>query len=258
MRKSIFMMLLLTVLGMAMSCEREVTPNRPIDDPTFNEQASVSAVKSDIVGMWVMEENRDTEFEPGVIKAVYRFGKDGIGSYTLNWYNTETGQQITTAYHSFTFECADDVIRIVYSDGELAEKKYTITSSILTIYSDYEDETVFVYHKKTDADSRFLGNWSTTRVQDEFYYVDNITFATPTDCYMYSSKYDNPMAPPVGDNPALFVWYKYTFDDEVIYITVASNMYAKPMKKYYRIDGNKLYLSDTKGGIEICYTTIHR
>lgn len=258
MRKSFYLLLMLAVAGMAMSCEREVTPNRPIDDHTFNELASVSAVKSDIVGMWVMEENRDTEFEPGVTKAVYRFYEDGTGSYTFDWYNTETGQQITTAYHSFTFECADDVIRIVYSDGELVEKKYSMTSNILTIYSDYEEETVFVFHKKTDADSRFLGNWSTTRVEGEYYYDDNINFLTPTDCYTYSNKYDNPMSRPVGDHPALFEWYKYTFDEEVVYIRVATNMYAAPIKKYYRIEGNKLYLSDTKGGIETCYTTLQK
>ena len=52
--------------------------------------------------------------------------------------------------------------------------------------------------------------------------------------------------------------FKYTFDDDVLYITSAENMNATPTKKYYRFAGGKLYLSNSKDGIETCYSTIKK
>ena len=35
-------------------------------------------------------------------------------------------------------------------------------------------------------------------------------------------------------------------------------MNATPTKKYYRFAGDKLYLSNTKDGLETCYSTIKK
>ena len=74
---------------------------------------------------------------------------------------------------------------------------------------------------------------------------------------MYYSKYDNPNAAPI-EGPSYPQWFKYTFDDDVLYISSAENMNAPPLKKYYRFVGGKLYLSNTKDGIETCYSTIKK
>ena len=72
---------------------------------------------------------------------------------------------------------------------------------------------------------------------------------------MYYNKYNNPTAAPI-EGPSHPVWYKYTFDDDVLYITSAEYMNATPTKKYYRFEGDKLYLSNEQGGFETCYSTI--
>ena len=76
------------------------------------------------------------------------------------------------------------------------------------------------------------------------------------DFFTYSSKYSNPSMPPI-EGPSHPVWYKYTFDDNAVYITNVENSNATPSKKYYRFEGSKLYLSDENGN-ETCYSKIRK
>lgn len=251
------MLLMLAVAGVAASCEKEVAPNKPMNETPSNVQTNVSTVNSDIVGLWVVEGEINNQLGNFVYESTFRFWEDGTGYRTADEYEVSSGRQMAMSRCGLTYECEGDILRISYAGEEALEVKYSVESNAVIFYVEEAENGMVVYHKKSDADRRFIGDWSTTRKDGDYYYDDHIKFVTPTDCFMYYSKYDNPMAAPI-EGPSRPVWYKYTFDDDVLYITSAENMNATPTKKYYRFAGDKLYLSNTKDGLETCYSTIKK
>ena len=257
MKKGLFMLLMLAVAGVAVSCEKEVAPNKPVNETPSNVQTNASAVNSDIVGLWVVEGEINNQLGDFVYESTFRFWEDGTGYRTADEYEVSSGRQMAMTRCVLTYECEGDILRISYAGEEAQEVKYSVESNRIIFYIEEATDGMVVYHKKADADRRFLGDWSTTRKDGDYYYDDHIKFVTPTDCFMYYSKYDNPMAAPI-EGPSHPVWYKYTFEDDVLYLTSAENMNATPTKKYYRFAGGKLYLSNTKDGLETCYSTIKK
>jgi hypothetical protein len=257
MKKNLFMLFMLAVAGVAVSCEKDVAPNEPINETPTDVQTNVSTVDSDIVGLWVIEGEINSQLGDFVYESTFRFWDDGTGYRTSDEYEVATGRSMSMSRCCLTYECEGDILRISYAGEEAQEVKYSVESNRVTFYVDEAEEDVIVYYKRQDADFRFRGDWSTLRVQGDYYYDDHIQFVTPTDCFMYNVKYNNPALPPIED-PSHPVWYKYTFEDDVLYISSAANKNATPMKKYYRFEGGKLYLSSKKGGSEVCYSTIKK
>ena len=257
MKKSLFILLMLAVAGVAMSCEKEVAPNKPENETPSDVQQNVSTINNDIVGLWVKEGEINNQLGDFVYESTFRFWEDGTGYRTTDEYEVSSGRHMSMTRCGLTYECEGDILRITYTSEEAQETKYSVESNTVIFYVDEAEGGTIVYHKKPDADRRFLGDWSTMRAEGEYYYDDHIKFVTPTDCFMYHNKYDNPTAAPI-EGPSHPVWYKYTFDDDALYLTSAENMNATPIKKYYRFAGDKLYLSNTKDGIETCYSTIKK
>ena len=257
MKKYAKLLLMLAVAGVAMSCEKEVAPNKPENETPSDVQTNVSTVNSNIVGLWVLEGEINNQLGDFVYESTFRFWEDGTGYRTTDKYEVSSGRHMSMTRCGLTYECEGDILRITYTGEEAQETKYSVESNTVIFYVDEAEGDTIVYHKKPDADRRFIGDWSTTRKDGEYYYDDHIKFVTPTDCYMYHNKYDNPTAAPI-EGPSHPVWYKYTFDDDALYLTSAENMNATPTKKYYRFAGDKLYLSNTKDGIETCYSTIKK
>ena len=251
------MLLMLAVAGVAMSCEKDLAPNEPKKETPSNVQPNVSTVNSDIVGLWVVEGEINNQLGDFVYESTFRFWEDGTGYRTTDEYEVSSGRHMSMTRCGLTYECEGDILRITYTGEETQETKYSVESNTVIFYVDEAEGGTIVYHKKPDADRRFLGDWSTMRAEGDYYYDDHIKFVTPTDCYMYHSKYDDPRAAPI-EGPSHPVWYKYTFDDDALYLTSAENMNATPTKKYYRFGGDKLYLSNTKDGIETCYSKIKK
>ena len=251
------MLLMLAVAGMTMSCEKEVTADEPMNETPSDVQPNVSAVNSNIVGLWVLEGEINHQLGDFVYESTFRFVEDGTGYHTSDEYEASSGRSISKSRYGFTYECEGDILRITYTGEEAQETKYSVESNTVIFYVDEAEDGTIVYHKRPDADRRFIGDWSTMRAEGDYYYDDHIKFVTPTDCFMYHNKYDNPTAAPI-EGPSHPVWYKYTFDDDALYLTSAENMNATPTKKYYRFAGDKLYLSNTKDGIETCYSTIKK
>ena len=240
-----------------MSCEKEVGPNKPENETPSDVQPNVSAVNSEIVGLWVLEGEINNQLGDFVYESTFRFWEDGTGYRTTDEYEVSSGRHMSMTRCGLTYECEGDILRITYTGEEAQETKYSVESNTVIFYVDEAEGGTIVYHKKPDADRRFLGDWSTMRAEGDYYYDDHIKFVTPTDCFMYHNKYDNPTAAPI-EGPSHPVWYKYTFDDDALYLTSAENMNATPTKKYYRFAGDKLYLSNSKDGIETCYSTIKK
>ena len=257
MKKSLFMLLMLAVAGMTMSCEKEVAPNEPMNETPSDVQPNESTINNDIVGLWVKEGEINNQLGDFVYESTFRFWEDGTGYLTTDEYEVSSGRHMSMTRCGLTHECEGDILRITYTGEEAQETKYSVESNTVIFYVDEAEGDTIVYHKKPDADRRFIGDWSTTRKDGEYYYDDHIQFVTPTDGFMYYSKYDNPNAAPI-DGPSYPQWFKYTFDDDVLYISSAENMNATPLKKYYRFVGGKLYLSNSKDGIETCYSKIKK
>ena len=251
------MLLMLAVAGVTMSCEKEFAPNKPVNETPSDEQTNASTVNRNIVGLWVLEGEINNQLGDFVYESTFRFWEDGRGYHTTDEYEVSSGRHMSMTRCGLTFECEGDILRISYTGEEAQETKYRVESNRIIFYVDEVESGMIVYHKKADADRRFLGDWSTMRAEGDYYYDDHIKFVTPTDCYMYHNKYDNPTAAPI-EGPSYPVWYKYTFDDDVLYLTSAENMNAEPTKKYYRFGGDKLYLRSSKDGIETCYSTIKK
>ena len=257
MKKSLFMLLMLAVAGVTMSCEKEFAPNKPENETPSDEQTNASTVNRNIVGLWVLESEINNQLGDFVYESTFRFWEDGRGYRTTDEYEVSSGRHMSMTRCGLTFECEGDILRISYAGEEAEEIKYSVESNRIIFYVEEATDGMIVYNKKADADRRFLGDWSTMRAEGDYYYDDHIKFVTPTDCFMYHNKYDNPTAAPIED-PSHPVWYKYTFDDDVLYLTSAENMNAEPTKKYYRFGGDKLYLRSSKDGIETCYSTIKK
>lgn len=250
MRKYVKLLLILAVAGAAIACENEFIPKEPIEGPKPD-------VQNDIVGLWVKEIYMDTQqgLEQGEV--TYRFENDATGYITSDMYD-EYGALVNMSRAGFTYEFTEEQIRIIWSqESEIMEVECSVEADLLTMYNVDGKGANSVFIKRADADRRFIGDWSTTRKDDEFYYDDHIKFVTPTDCFTYSSKYDNLMAAPI-EGPSYPVWYKYTFDGDMLHMTVATNKNSAPISKYYRFAGDKLYLSGSKDGIETCYSTIKK
>ena len=261
MKKSLFMLLMLAVAGMTMSCEKEVVDGKNENgaDNTTNAVENNDATEmAKFVGCWTLtvEANPNSQMNSHS-DYMYYFEENGSGYRTMDGYNKEEViNHISRASLSYWVKGGN--LWIQYSDSEPDEWEYKFSDNTLSLHRcGSEPDNIKVYTKVEEADSRFIGDWSTTTKYGEYYYDEHIKFVTPMDGFMYHSVYDNPNAAPI-EGPSYPQWFKYTFDDDVVYITSVESMNATPTKKYYRFAGGKLYLSNSKGGNETCYSTIKK
>ena len=260
MKKSLFMLLMLAVAGMAASCEREfVNANNETGGQTNStvvEENDAEEAKK-FVGCWTLtvEANPNSQMSSHS-DYMYYFEENGSGYRTMDGYNKEEVISYISR-ESITYWVKGGNLWIQYSGSEPDEWEYKFSDNTLSLHRcGSESDNIKVYTKVDEADSRFLGDWSTTTKYGEYYYDEHIKFVTPMDFFTYSSKYSNPAMPPI-EGPSHPVWYKYTVDDNAVYITNVENSNATPSKKYYRFEGGKLYLSDENGN-ETCYSKIRK
>ena len=255
------LLLMLAVAGVAASCEREfVNANNETGGQTNStvvEENDAEEAKK-FVGCWTLtvEANPNSQMSSHS-DYMYYFEENGSGYRTMDGYNKEEViNHISRASLSYWVKGGN--LWIQYSDSEQDEWEYKFSDNTLSLHRcGSEPDNIKVYTRVEESDSRFIGDWSTTTQYGEYYYDEHIKFVTPMDGFMYHSKYDNPNAAPI-EGPSYPQWFKYTFDDDVVYISRVENMNATPTKKYYRFAGDKLYLSNTKNGIETCYSTIKK
>ena len=261
MKKYSKLLLMLAVAGMVASCEKEFvnvknetggTTNAAVVEENDTEEANK------FVGCWILTIEANPNSQMSSYKDyMYYFEENGSGYRTMDGYNKEEViNHISRASLSYWVKGGNLWIHV--SGREPVEWEYKFSDNTLSLHRcGSEPDNIKVYTRVKESDSRFLGDWSTTTKYGEYYYDEHIQFVTPTDCFMYSVKYNDPAAAPIED-PSHPVWYKYSFDDDVVYITSVENTNATPSKKYYRFGGDKLYLSNEKGGFETCYSKIKK
>ena len=257
MKKSLFMLLLLAVAGMAASCENDVinrtNQNKANNSTNVVEDADATEMAK-FVGCWeyisiadeIDQLHSQTDY-------VFYFYENGDGYLTIDAYDKSDLVRSMTR-NSLTYWVKNEKLYVNYGDDDPIEWEYRFQDNTLTMRSTLDGDT-FVFTKTKDDDIRFLGDWSTTRKSGDKYYDDHIQFVTPRDGFTYYNVYDNPNAAPIGE-PSYPQWFKYSSDGDMLIMTNIDS--TTSTKKYYRFEGGKLYLSDEKGGIETCYSKIKK
>ena len=257
MKKSLFMLLMLAVASVAISCEKDViggTNENEANRETNVVEKSDATEMAKFIGCWeyisiadeIDQLHSQTDY-------VFYFYENGDGYLTIDAYDKADLVRSMTR-NSLTYWVKNEKLYVNYGDDDPVEWEYRFQNNTLTMRSTLDGDT-FVFTKTKDDDMRFLGDWSTTRKSGDKYYDDHIQFVTPRDGFTYYNVYDNPNAAPI-EGPSYIVWFKYSSDGDMLIMKNLNS--TTPTKKFYRFEGGKLYLSNTKNGLETCYSTIKK
>lgn len=259
MKKSLLMLLMLAVAGMAASCEKDVidltNQNEANNSTIAVKNADVTAMK-ELLGCWeyISVADKDDQFYSHT-DYVFYFWEDGNGYLTIDVYDKSNLINSTTR-NSLTYWVKSEKLYVQYGNSSPIEWEYRFKDNTLIMRSDMDEYgNIFEFTKIEDGDMRFVGDWSTMRNGGDKYYDDHIKFVTPKDGFTYYNVYDNPNSAPVEGSSEM-VWFKYSTEGDMLIMTNIDS--ATSTKKYYRFEDGKLYLSDENGGIETCYSKIKK
>lgn len=93
-----------------------------------------SSSKNPIIGTWVMQHQSDQDYDS------YVFKKDGTGSMTIH--RIMSGNNST---YPFTYTYGDNVLSIVYNDGDVEMWRVTLTGNTMTMT---DGEYLYSYQKQ--------------------------------------------------------------------------------------------------------------
>lgn len=251
------LLLMLAVASVAISCEKDViggTNENEANRETNVVEKSDATEMAKFIGCWeyisiadeIDQLHSQTDY-------VFYFYENGDGYLTIDAYDKADLVRSMTR-NSLTYWVKNEKLYVNYGDDDPVEWEYRFQDNTLTMRSTLDGDT-FVFTKIKDDDMRFLGDWSTTRKSGDKYYDDHIQFVTPRDGFTYYNVYDNPNAAPI-EGPSYIVWFKYSSDGDMLIMKNLNS--TTPTKKFYRFEGGKLYLSNSKDGIETCYSKIKK
>ena len=263
MRKFGFMLMMLVVMGIAASCEKSEIVNQ--DFNSGKSESTENLIDPDreaaqkFVGLWTRTAKYEEQYSYDRDEYEFRFYEDGTGHMNIDTYD-DYGKIVGGNYGPFTYEVKGEYLYITWSKDEPVVKfDYSFEGDTLFLHSDIDEyDMVYKFTKTEDADDKFVGDWETI-YQDEKgrYVVYHYNFLTPTYGNTYKSVYEDINSAP-QTTPLLFD-FRYTFDDEKIYITAKGSEEVGPtITQYYRIDGTKLYLSGKADGVETMYSNFKK
>lgn len=254
MKKFLFVLLAFAVAGATMSCEKSeiVEQNKENNELTPGSENNTNSETDDkansevdvkmLIGKWTYTAiaDKDDQFNSHS-DYVFRFWEDGTGYLTIDGYNKEEVVYSLTR-SNFSYWVKNERLYVLYAhNADAIEWEFRFKNDELIMRSDMDEyNNIFTFKKSVDADERFMGDWSTTKMVGEKYIDQHIEFVTPNDCLTYSIEYSDPNQKPdeVNAHPQ---WYKYEFDNNTITITDIEN--GGTSKKEYKIEDTKLYLN---------------
>lgn len=259
MKKFAKLLLMLAVTGVAMSCEKEVVDGKNengADNTTNAVEKSDATEMAKFVGCWEYISVAD-EIDQFLSRTDYcfYFFENGDGYLTIDAYDKEN-QISSITRNSLTYWVKNEKLYVNYGDDDPIEWEYRFKDNTLIMRSDMDEYgNIFEFTRTEDGDMRFIGDWSATRSGGDKYYNEHIKFVTPNDGFTYYNVYENLNSAPVEGSSEM-VWFKFSSDGDMLIMTDIDS--ATSSKKYYRFEGNKLYISNEKGGIETCYSKIKK
>ena len=259
MKKFAKLLLMLAVASMVVSCEKEVVDGKNengADNTTNAVEKSDATEMAKFVGCWeyISAADEIDQFFSHTDYCFY-FYENGDGYLTIDAYDKEN-QINSITRNSLTYWVKNEKLYVNYGDDDPIEWEYRFKDNTLIMRSDMDEYgNIFEFTRTEDGDMRFIGDWSTTRNGGDKYYNEHIKFVTPNDGFTYYNVYENLNSAPVEGSSEM-VWFKFSSDGDMLIMTDIDS--ATSSKKHYRFEGNKLFLSNEKGGIETCYSKIKK
>lgn len=255
MRKLYFLMIALTILGISSACEKEFNDNSSDGNNgtlSNNEKNDQEAMEL-FVGLWnrtvIPEEISMTTKK----EYAWRFYKDGTGYLSIDTYN-QSGVINGITRAEFTYWVKNGLLYVLYGNNRQAiEWQYRFTDEGLHLKSDMDEYGIdYIFTRAEDASSLLMGDWIHSSYSDDKRVEKHLKLKTPVDGHIYEVQYNKEGTD--SEYISQPTELKYTFDDEQLQINYICCDYDAPtITYYYRLEGDNLYLSSSKNGIEEKY-----
>ena len=249
MKKSLVVVLMLAMMGVVSSCEKE--PISGVNDSN----PEVSGVKDEsieeFVGLWIRKAYTEGI---GTSEYAWRFYDDKTGFLSVDQYNLNEDINGFTRI-GFTYRVENGRLYMRYQgDASDIVWDYRFVENTLHVESDLDEMGVeYVFFKVQDASDELMGDWYYTTKSSDGRRVDShLKFYTPMDGRTYDVVYTKDGTDIAEKpNPKEF---KYCFDSEKIYMTRITSNGNVVEEYYYNKEGNNLYLGKSKSDMNIHYT----
>lgn len=261
MKKYAKLLLMLAVVGVAMSCEKETDHGYEQSQPVVidPEVEVAKAETAKFYGLWVRTVNYPEGYNYNHTHCnwEWRFNEDGTSYLWRGKYKGDCWNGLSSG--RVVYEVKDGKFRWAYygDDEEMMEWDYVFEGDTLTISREYEGEDiVWTFEKSEDADDKLVGCWDAIvgRGPNGEYIERHYKFHTPT----YGSSYDvtynstgtaSQDVQHRGD-------FRYRIDGDCISFFYFGGI-DYSTKLYYRLVGTKLYLRTSPSGEEVMYSNFY-
>lgn len=252
MKKITYLLMVLAVAFIAVSCEKE--PLQQFNESRSQEQVvpgAEDAVLEQLYGLWT----RVSESE-GSYKSMWewRFNEDGYSLRHIETYEGDRLMGLNGGRIDYKLENGKLYIKSYHYD-EWTAWDYTILGDTLTLSTESDGGSiVWTFVRTVDADARLVGCWDAPYENGNGHRVErHYQFHTPTYGSVYDMVYDGS-----GSSKVNFLYeFRYRIEGDKIVFKRLNTGYA--LTEYsiaYRLEGTKLYLSEGNGG-ETMYSNFY-
>ena len=260
MRKITYLLMVLAVAFIAVSCEKEPL-RQPTDCPGQDEvvpgedevvSGEDEVALKQLYGFWT----RTIESEDTITNMEWRFYEDGYSLRMRESYEGDRLLSLSRGRYDYKFEDGKFYVK-EYHDDEWTAWDYTILEDSLTLSRESDGGSiVWTFVRTVDADARLVGCWDAPYENGNGGRVEHhYKFHTPTYGNVYDVVYDDS-----GSSKVNFLYdFRYRIEgDKIVFNRYTNTGYALPEYSVtYRLAGTKLYLSEGNGG-ETMYSNFYK
>ena len=260
MKKSIFLLLMLAAVSVAVSCEKEPAPFYQPEQTSINpEVEEITAETAKFYGLWTRHVEYTNDMFCTHADWEWRFYDNGRCNRWVGQY--DQSRIVGFSSSIIDYEVRDGKLYLRFNGGpdeqqDWDELDYEFQGDDMLVLScEYEGESiVWQFVRTEDADDQLVGDWSAIvgrGVNDE-YIERHYSFTTPTYGYVYEITYNSTGTQSLGHK--MIGDFRYVIDGNMIIATGYGNPYSYSDKLYFRVSGTKLYLSHREGENEVMYS----
>lgn len=260
MRKITYLLMVLAVAFIAVSCEKEPL-RQPTDGPSQDEvvpgedevvPGEDEVVLKQLYGFWT----RTVESEDTITNMEWRFYEDGYSLRMRESYEGDRLLSFSSGCYDYKFEDGKFYV-MEYRDDEWDAWDYTILGDSLTLSRESDGNSiVWTFVRTEDASDKLVGCWDSSYTNGNGHRVEHhYKFHTPTYGSVYDIVYDGS-----GSSKENFLYeFRYRIEgDKIVFKRFSDTGYALPEYSIaYRLEGTKLYLSEGNGG-ETMYSNFYK
>lgn len=264
MKKFNFILTLLALMFVVAACEKPVEPMVDVEEPKdVSAETAVSKDMLEFVGFWTRTSEDPYENDGHSLrKYEWRFYEDSCGRLYMEQYHDGPDPACYTMA-MFNYKVEDGLLYIYWYYGEDKDTpvvwNYKFKGNTLIVKSDMDERGIeYVFEKTEEPDDKLVGTWQTITVNDDnTFTVRKYSFYTPTYGMAQEVLYDSITGRMIEEYHPMHSNYGFTYSIEGDKVTIVKHNYgngcvAKTL--YFRLDDYKLYLRDSKEGIETEYS----